>query len=91
MIAQWQQAQHNECVAVSITVRDVPEAARDELAARAARGGRSLQEFLRLHLVDLALRPDPEAVYATIRERKARTASTLSAAAILDHRAADAR
>ena len=31
----------------SITIRDVPIEARDELAARAARSGRSLHEYLR--------------------------------------------
>ena len=46
---------------VSITIREVPDEARDELAARAARSGRSLQEYLRAELVELARRPDPEA------------------------------
>lgn len=32
---------------VSITIRDVPQETRNELAARAARSGRSLQEYLR--------------------------------------------
>ena len=36
----------------SITIRDVPEETRDELAARAALAGRSLQEYLRLLLID---------------------------------------
>ena len=40
-----------------ITVRDVPDEVRDELAARAARGGMSMQEFLRAHLIDLTARP----------------------------------
>jgi antitoxin FitA len=31
---------------VAITIRNVPEEVRDELAARAARSGRSLQEYL---------------------------------------------
>ena len=32
---------------VQITIRDVPKAVRDELASRAAREGKSMQEFLR--------------------------------------------
>ena len=70
----------------SITIRDVPEATRDELAARAASTGRSLQEYLRAHLIELASRPEPAALLARIRERKARTATKLSAKQILAHR-----
>lgn len=36
---------------VAVTVRDVPDEVRDELAARAARAGKSLQEYLRALLV----------------------------------------
>lgn len=75
----------------SITIRNVPDDARDELAARAARTGRSLQEYLRAQLIELARRPDPEALMAQVRERKARTASRLSAEEILAHRDADRR
>ena len=39
---------------VSITIRHVPDGARDERAARAARSGRSLQEYLRAELVELS-------------------------------------
>lgn len=70
-------------MAISITIRDVPEATRDELAARAARSGRSLQEFLRLELIELAVRPDPADVIARARERVARTGTKLPAATIL--------
>jgi plasmid stability protein len=75
----------------SITIRDVPAEARDELAARAARSGRSLQEYLRLHLIDLVSRPEPEALIARIAERKARTGTSLSADAIVSYRDADRR
>ena len=34
-------------MSVAITIRDVPDETRDELAARAARAGKSLQEYLR--------------------------------------------
>lgn len=75
----------------SITIRDVPDEARDELAARAARTGRSLQEYLRLRLIDLAHRPDPEALVERIRIRKDRTDNRLAAETILAHRDADRR
>ena len=75
----------------SITIRDVPGHACDELSARAAASGRSLQGYLRLKLVELAARPDPEQVLRRIVERIDRTGSTLSAASILRHRDADRR
>ncbi len=67
----------------SITIRDVPEATRDELAARAARSGRSLQEFLRLELIELAEHPDPADVIARARERLRRTGTSIPPEAIL--------
>ena len=78
-------------MATSITIRDVPSKTRDELAARAALTGRSLQEYLRAQLIDWASRPDAETVLARIRERKQRTGSSLSRAAVLGHRDADRR
>jgi len=78
-------------MATSVTIRDVPDRARDELAARAAASGRSLQEYLRAKLIELASRPDPDSVLARIRDRKERTGTRLSAATILGHRAAERR
>jgi plasmid stability protein len=75
----------------AITVRDVPDETRDELAARAALVGRSLQEYVRSQLIELARRPDAEALLSRVRDRKQRTGSRLSAEAILAHRDADRR
>ncbi|MHB1473020.1 MAG: FitA-like ribbon-helix-helix domain-containing protein [Dermatophilaceae bacterium] len=75
----------------SITIRDVPDETSDELAARAALTGRSLQEFLRSRLVELAQSPDAEVLMARIRARKAATSSSASAKKILAHRDADRR
>ncbi|MGO9487023.1 MAG: FitA-like ribbon-helix-helix domain-containing protein [Rhodomicrobium sp.] len=75
----------------SITIRDVPDEAKNELAARAAASGRSLQEYLRAQLIDLASRPDVETLVARIAERKQRTGTDLPAAKILAHRDADRR
>lgn len=78
-------------MATAITVRDVPDGARDELAARAARSGRSLQEYLRARLIDLAATPDVEEVVARVRERKVATGTRLTARKILAHRDRDRR
>jgi len=76
---------------VSMTIRNIPAATRDELAARAARTGRSLQEYLRAELIALADRPGPAEWVARVRERKHQTGSCISAAAILGHRDAERR
>lgn len=49
---------------VALTIRNVPDEVRDELAARAARSGRSLQGYLAAALTDLASRPSVEDVVA---------------------------
>lgn len=74
---------------VAITVRDVPDRVRDELAARAARAGKSLQEYLRSMFLDAAARPPVEDVIA--RARVTATGSRLSAESILAARDADRR
>ena len=73
----------------SITIRDVPDATSEELAARAALTGRSLQEYLRTLLVDIAGRPDAEAWVAKVRGRKDATGSAISIEQILALRDAD--
>ena len=73
----------------SITVRNVPDDVRDELAARAARAGRSLQEHLRAELIELARKPSVADVIERARSRARTTASGLPAAKILEHRDAD--
>jgi hypothetical protein len=76
---------------VQITIRDVPGAVRDELAARAALQGKSMQEFLRAELERLASRPPVERVLERIRERKATAGTRLSPKEILAHRDVDRR
>ncbi|CAN5744897.1 hypothetical protein BH23ACT5_BH23ACT5_21730 [soil metagenome] len=75
----------------SITIRHVPDEARDELAARAARAGQSLQEHLLAALVELARRPDVETLLAQARQRKHDLNTSLSATEIVSHRDADRR
>lgn len=78
-------------MARSITVRDVPDETSDELASRAALTGRSLQEYLRARLIELAQSPDAEVLMAKVRARKAATGGSLAAGRILEARAADRR
>jgi plasmid stability protein len=78
-------------VAVAITVRDVPDNVRDELAARAARAHQSLQEYLRTMLIDSAASQPVGDVIARARARVEVTGSTVSAASILAARDADRR
>jgi plasmid stability protein len=76
---------------VAITVRDVPDHVRDELAARAARAGKSLQEYLRGVLVATAARPSVDDVIARARARVNSTGVRVDTAAILEARDADRR
>ncbi|MBT2517705.1 antitoxin [Streptomyces sp. ISL-90] len=75
---------------VTITIRAVPDEVRDELAARAARGGQSLQEYLSGELEALAARPS--ALEAVMRARtRARTYPPFGAADLLADIDADRR
>jgi antitoxin FitA len=73
----------------SITVRNVPPDVRDELAARAARAGRSLQEHLRAELIELARKPSVIDLLDAARSRTRATSSRLPAERVLGHRDAD--
>lgn len=68
----------------AITIRDVPPEIRDELAARAARAGRSLQEHLRLELIEMASRADNAELLRQVRERKGRYGAPLGAESIVN-------
>ncbi|MGH2885109.1 MAG: FitA-like ribbon-helix-helix domain-containing protein [Solirubrobacteraceae bacterium] len=76
---------------VAITIRDVPDEVRDELAARAARSGQSLQEYVRAMLVESASRPPVSDVIARARARVTATGSRVDAEAILRARDGDRR
>ena len=82
---------HNACMFTTITIRNVPDDVRNELAARAALAGRSLQEHLLAELTDLARRPSPDALLARIRARKHATGSHLPADRILEYLDRDRR
>lgn len=74
---------------VQITIRDVPDAVKDELASRAAGQGRSMQEYLKRELERLAARPPLERVLENVRQRKATAGTRLLPEEILRHRDAD--
>lgn len=76
---------------VAVTIRDVPDAVRSELAARAARAGQSLQEYLRGVLVTAAAKPTVEEVLDRARSRVEVTGLRLDSAATLQARDADRR
>jgi hypothetical protein len=76
---------------IQINIRDVPEKVRDELAARAASQGKSMQEFLRAELERLASRPSVDAWLQQVRRRKRAGQSRVSAKQILDSKDADRR
>jgi plasmid stability protein len=74
---------------VAITVREVPVQVRDELAARAARAGQSLQEYLRGFLIDAVAKPTATDVIARARARVSATGVQVDREAILAARDED--
>jgi antitoxin FitA len=76
---------------VQITIRNVPDEVRDELAARAARARQSMQEFLRGELLRLAARPTVDVWLDRVRERKRAGATHVTRTDILRARDADRR
>lgn len=76
---------------VQITIRNVPEDVRDELAARAALQRQSMQEYLLGELERLAARPTTDNWLQAVRERKATYESRVAAGKIVKARNADRR
>jgi antitoxin FitA len=68
----------------AITIRHVPTRVRDELAARAARSGMSLQEYLLRELTTIAETPDPDEWWARVRSRAENAGTELTADEILE-------
>ena len=52
----------------SISIRNVPEATRDALAAKAALAGQSLQEYLLAQLVEMAERVELAEILAEMKD-----------------------
>lgn len=83
----WQ----NACMAVQITVRNVPDRVRDALADQARHERKSMQEYLLGQFERLAERPSPAQWLARVRRRKAEAKFRLRPSEILSHRDADRR
>jgi antitoxin FitA len=78
-------------MAMTMTIRNVPEDVRNELAARAARSGRSLQEFMLDQVIQLASKPSVADVVGSVRESKGRSGRRIDRDAILAGRDAHRR
>jgi antitoxin FitA len=78
-------------MAIQITIRDVPERVRDELASRAALQGKSMQEYLRSELERIASRPSVDAWLEQVRKRKRAANTRISTSQIVQHRDAGRR
>jgi hypothetical protein len=76
---------------VQITIRDVPEDVRAEIAARAGREGKSMQEYLLGELTRLATKTPVRAWVAEVRERKRLAANRVARGEILRQRDVDRR
>ena len=74
---------HYACTMKTMTIRNIPEPVLEELSARAARGGRSLQEFVLRHLVELTSRPDRELVLARMADRVQASGAQVASAEIV--------
>lgn len=74
---------------VQITIRDVPEEVRDQLAARAALERKSMQEYLRGELERITRRPSVDAWLRSVRERKEASGARIEASRIVSARDAD--
>jgi antitoxin FitA len=89
LLACRSECMQNASMTIQITIRDVPEKVRDELAARAALQGKSMQEYLRAELERLAARPSVDAWLEQVRKRKRASRTRVSSAQILKERDAD--
>lgn len=76
---------------VQITIRNVPEEVRDELAARAALKRQSMQEYLLSELERLAGLPTIETVLDEVRRRVEASGTSIPSSVILEARDTDRR
>lgn len=76
---------------MNITVRNIRRETRDILAQRAARSGRSLQEYLRVTLEGLAAEADIHALMDRVDARVRATGGSVPADSIVRHRDEDRR
>jgi antitoxin FitA len=75
----------------AITIRDVPDEVRDELAARAARAGKPLEEYLLGELTIMAMCPSQDDWLDEVRAEARASGANLTIEGILADRDADRR
>jgi antitoxin FitA len=75
----------------TITIRHVPDEVRNELAGRAARSGRSLQEYMLREVTRLASKPSTEEFLADVRQGKDHFGTQIDPQRLLEDRDADRR
>jgi plasmid stability protein len=78
-------------MSVQITIRGVPEEVRDQIAARAAARGQSMQEYLRGELERLVAKPSIDEWLREVRARKRAMTNRVTTEEILRARDADRR
>jgi hypothetical protein len=78
-------------MAKTITIRHVPDEVRNELAARAARAGQSLQEFMLGEVTRLASKPSMDELIARIRDDKRQAGTVIDRESVLADLHADRR
>ena len=76
---------------VQLTIRNVPQPVKEELAQRAAREGKSMQEYLLGELERLASRPSVAEWGERVRARKEEVSTRVAPEEILRHRDMDRR
>lgn len=74
---------------VQITIRNVPDEVRDELARRASRNRQSMQAYLLYELERMASQPSSAEWLERVRADKAGMTNSVTRAAILEARDAD--
>ena len=82
---------HNAGMVVKITIRDVPEEMRDELASRASEQGQSLQKYLMGELERILSRPSSAEWLKRVEARKRASGVRIPVSVILEAKDADKR
>ena len=88
-VALQRLCRHNASMTVKITIRDVPEEMRDELASRASEQGQSLQKYLMGELERILSRPSVAEWVREVREWKKTQELDIPVSAILEARDTD--
>ena len=83
MIDRCEECLQNACMP-SISVRNVPQETRDALAAKAAKAGQSLQEYLLAQLVEIGDRVELAEILAEMNDIASAWEGSVTSEQILD-------